>query len=63
MHAMLKAYREGDWTGALQGVTACRKADGEFSLETLCDLYRTRIVAFQETAPADWDGVFTLQTK
>ena len=63
MHDMLKAYREGNWAGALQGVTACRKANGEFSLEALYDLYRRRIAAFQETAPADWDGVFTLQTK
>ena len=63
MHDMLQAYRDGDWAGALEGVDACHKANGEFRLEALYDLYRTRIAAFKESTPADWDGVFTLQTK
>ena len=60
---MLNAYRDGDWESALTALSACRKVDGEFHLETFYNLYRTRIAAFQEAPPQNWDGVFTLQSK
>ena len=63
IQAMLKAYREGDWGKALRMLQTCRRADGEFGLQTFYQLYGTRIAAFQEAPPAKWDGVFTLDSK
>ena len=61
---MLYCYRSRDWEGALEAVTLCRSTENNFGLAALFDLYRTRIEAFQTSAPpADWAGVFVAETK
>jgi adenylate cyclase len=63
IQTMLNAYRHGDWGKALVALQACKRADDQFGLETFYNLYGTRIAAFLEAPPPDWDGVFTLETK
>ena len=59
---MLAAYRGQKWDEALALLAECRQAP--FPLEKLCDLYETRVAAFQLHPPAkDWDGTFTATTK
>ena len=61
---MLYCYRSRDWEGALEAIELCQAAEHNFGLTGLFDLYRTRIQAFQESAPpADWKGVFVAETK
>jgi adenylate cyclase len=61
---MLYCYRSRDWEGALEAIELCQAAEHNFGLTGLFDLYRTRIEAFQESAPpADWKGVFVAETK
>jgi adenylate cyclase len=61
---MLYCYRSRDWEGALEAVDLCRSTENDFGLTVLFDLYRTRIEAFQTSAPpADWVGVFVAETK
>jgi adenylate cyclase len=63
--AVLACYRTQDWDGALSALDACRKVgDGGIDFAAFADLYAERIAAFRENPPgADWDGVFTLETK
>jgi adenylate cyclase len=64
MHQMLARYRARDWTGAVKAAQACRAANGLFQLDGVADLYEERIQAFEQNPPpADWNGVFALQTK
>jgi adenylate cyclase len=64
MHQMLARYRARDWTGAVKAAQACRAANGLFRLDGVADLYEERIQAFEQNPPpADWNGVFALQTK
>ena len=61
---MLYCYRSRDWEGALEAIELCQAAEHNFGLTGLFHLYRTRIQAFQESAPpADWKGVFVAETK
>jgi adenylate cyclase len=61
---MIYCYRSRDWDGALEANELCRSAENNFGLGTLFDLYRTRIQAFQVSAPpADWAGIFVAETK
>ena len=61
---MLVYYRQRDFAGAIAAVIRCRDADDGFGLEYLFDLYASRIRAFQSNPPpADWNGVFVLETK
>jgi adenylate cyclase len=61
---MLYCYRSRDWEGALEANGLCRASEHKFGLTALFDLYRTRIEAFQQSAPpADWMGVFVAETK
>jgi adenylate cyclase len=61
---MLYCYRSRDWEGALEAVDLCQAAEHNFGLSSLFDLYRTRIQAFQQSAPpADWRGIFVAETK
>jgi adenylate cyclase len=57
-------YRSRDWEGALEAIEFCRSTEPNFGLMPLFDLYRTRILAFRESAPpADWKGIFVAETK
>ena len=61
---MIYCYRSRDWEGALEAIELCRSAEHNFGLGMLFDLYRTRIQAFQTSAPpADWTGIFVAETK
>jgi adenylate cyclase len=61
---MLARYRQRDFAGAAAAVIRCRDADDGFGLEYLLNLYASRIRAFQNNPPpADWNGVFVLETK
>jgi adenylate cyclase len=62
--AMLKAYRSQDFDAAEQMILRCREAVQPFGLDRLVDIYTLRIAGFQKEAPpADWNGVFALETK
>jgi adenylate cyclase len=64
MRHMLASYRARDWTDAIKAAQTCRMANGAFHLDGVADLYEERIQAFQHhPPPADWNGVFALQTK
>jgi adenylate cyclase len=61
---MIYCYRSRDWEGALEAIELCRSAEHNFGLGMLFDLYRTRIQAFQASAPpTDWTGIFVAETK
>jgi adenylate cyclase len=61
---MLARYRGRDFAGAQQAILRCREASNEFGLGHLGDLYAARCAAFQkQPPPADWNGVFALDTK
>ena len=60
---MLSRFRQQDFTGAANLIAQCRKLDG-FGLSHLFDLYASRIHIFERSPPpADWNGVFVLETK
>ena len=64
MHQLLARYRAQDWRGAIKAAQACRVGNGLFHLDGVADLYEERIAAFEQNPPpADWNGVFALQTK
>ena len=61
---LLKRFRQCDFAGAAQSIERCRKFGDSFGLEHLFDLYSERIRTFEENPPpADWNGVFVLETK
>ena len=61
---MLAAYRQQDFDAAEKTILRCREAAGPFGLDRLVDIYTLRIAGFQKEAPpADWNGVFALETK
>src|SRR5262245_58905465 len=61
---MLARFRQQDFSGATQAIERCRKFGDGFGLAYLFDLYSERIRTFEETPPpADWNGVFVLETK
>ncbi len=60
----LVCYRKQDWTGALRAIEVCRSECERFDLEGLLDAYAERIGWLEKNPPAaDWDGVFTAETK
>jgi len=62
--AMIAAYRGQDFDTAEQMILHCREAAHPFGLDRLVDIYTLRIAGFQKEAPpADWNGVFALDTK
>jgi adenylate cyclase len=62
--AVRVCYRKQDWTGALKMIEACRSNCETFGLAGLADTYTDRIRRLQQSPPgADWDGVFTAETK
>jgi adenylate cyclase len=61
---MLSRFRKQDFSGATQAIERCRKFGDGFGLSYLFDLYSERIQIFEENPPpADWNGVFVLETK
>ncbi len=60
-NAMLAHYRQQQWQQALDILTSMLKSEMD---GTLFELFRERIEIYQNTPPgADWDGVFTFQSK
>jgi adenylate cyclase len=63
-HQMLTSYRRQDWGKALEAIALSRGFAEEFGLSDFLNLYAARINAFSKHAPAaDWDGVFTAESK
>ena len=61
---MLTRFRRRDFSGATQAIERCRKFGDGFGLSDLFDIYSERIRVFEENPPpADWNGVFVLETK
>ena len=61
---MLTRFRKQDFSGATHAIERCRKFGDGFGLGYLFDLYSERIQIFEENPPpADWNGVFVLETK
>ena len=61
---MLVCYRGRDFAGAMEAIHSCREASVSFGLGHLGKLYAARCSAFLKSPPpADWDGVFALETK
>jgi adenylate cyclase len=61
---MLTRFRQRDFSGATQAIERCRKFGDGFGLSYLFDIYSERIRVFEENPPpADWNGVFVLETK
>jgi adenylate cyclase len=61
---MLACYRRRDFAGAAKLIARCREVDDGFGLVHLFDLYDERIRLFEQNPPpADWNGVFVLETK
>ena len=61
---VLDCYRKQDWTGALSLIEVCRPRCDAFGLAGMLDAYIERIHDLQQNPPAaDWDGVFTMETK
>src|SRR6476646_2288679 len=61
---MLMRFRKQDFSGATQAIERCRKFGDGFGLGYVFDLYSERIQIFNENPPpADWNGVFVLETK
>ncbi|WP_282608018.1 CHASE2 domain-containing protein [Pelagibius sp. Alg239-R121] len=61
---LLTEYRAGNWESALDECRICRELDAEGSLGELYALYASRCQTFQvNPPPADWDGVFSAETK
>jgi adenylate cyclase len=62
--AVRVCYRKQDWAGALKMIEACRSNCERFGLAGLADTYTDRIRRLQQSPPgADWDGVFSAETK
>jgi adenylate cyclase len=62
--AVLVCYRKRDWTGALKNIEFCRANCERFQLVGLLDTYAERIHGLEQSPPgADWDGVYTAETK
>jgi adenylate cyclase len=61
---MLTRFRRQDFSGATRAIERCRKFGDGFGLSDLFDIYSERIRVFEENPPpADWNGVFVLETK
>lgn len=61
---MMALYRGRDFAAAKKALARCREVGDDFGLRGLCDLYAGRIAAFEkEPPPAEWNGVFALDTK
>jgi adenylate cyclase len=61
---VLLCCRKQDWRGALYAIQVCRCDCERFGLVGLADAYADRVRCLERNPPAaDWDGVFTAETK
>jgi adenylate cyclase len=61
---MLTAYRNRNWTGALEAILLCREAGREFGLDEFYNRYVARIRDLLDNPPdADWNGVYAAESK
>jgi adenylate cyclase len=61
---MLAAFRTQRWDDALGLIERCRKVANGFGVDGLYDMYAERIETYRaEPPPADWDGVYTAESK
>ena len=61
---MLIHYRNRDWDSAETAARGARSLAEKFGIEELYDIYIQRMANFrQNPPPADWDGVYTAETK
>ncbi len=61
--ALLASYRKQDWPEALDACTGLENS-GDFGFDVLASVFRRRIETFRAAPPpADWDGVYTADTK
>jgi len=57
-------YHKQDWAAAMKVAEQCRRHAEEFQFGGLIDAYAARIARLEQNPPgADWDGVFTAETK
>ena len=62
--AMLAAYRNRDWTQALEVIIRCREAGRDFGLDAYYMLYVGRIRhLIDNPPPAQWNGISVFETK
>jgi adenylate cyclase len=62
--AVLVCYRKQDWAGALKNIEIARPLGERFGLAGLLATYAQRIGGLEQAPPgADWDGVYTAETK
>ena len=62
--AMLSAYSAQQWDEAKSLLVELRTKGERFKLDVLCDLYESRIRAYEAEPPGeDWDGIFIATTK
>ncbi len=62
--AMLNAYTSQQWEEAKSLLVELRTKGERFRLDVLCDLYESRIKAYEAEPPGDdWDGIFIATTK
>jgi adenylate cyclase len=61
---MLTAYRNQNWTGALEAILQCKEIGRDFGLEEFYNRYVARIRTLLDSPPdADWNGVYAAETK
>lgn len=62
--AMLAAYRERNWAGALEALMLCREAGSGFGLAAFYELYLERIRTLMHSPPPpEWNGVWAAERK
>ena len=61
---LLRSYRGRDWSGVIELIESCRPLCEKFGIGELVQRYRDRSHQFaMNPPPADWDGVYTAETK
>ncbi|HRJ69506.1 MAG TPA: adenylate/guanylate cyclase domain-containing protein [Beijerinckiaceae bacterium] len=61
---LLENYRKQDWSEAGRDLRALQRIAYQFGVESYLDMMHDRIERFRTTPPpADWDGVYTAETK
>jgi adenylate cyclase len=61
---VLTAYRNQNWTGALEAILQCKEIGRDFGLEEFYNRYVARIRTLLDSPPdADWNGAYAVETK
>ena len=62
--AMLAAYRERDWDGAMAKLRRCHHLGQSYGLGDFYEIYGMRIALFMTDPPAEgWDGSIVAEEK